>query len=93
MVIMIGRWSEANAPTTFHDVMGARFGEQKEMSGDDGRKLAWWGMCVFLWVVENVEVICLVLYGGSSVILCVFHRPGRCLGVEVTTQDEVGYYS
>ena len=46
VVIMIGRWSEANAPTTFHDVMGARLGEQKEMSGDDGRKLAWWGMCV-----------------------------------------------
>ena len=25
-------------------------------------------MCVFLWVVENVEVICLVLYGGSEII-------------------------
>ena len=43
---MIGRWSEASAPTTLHDVMGARLGEQNEMSGDDGRKSAWWGMCV-----------------------------------------------
>ena len=50
-------------------------------------------VCVFLWVVENVEVVCLVLYDGSSAVLCVFHRPGRCLGVEVTTQDEVGYVS
>ena len=40
VVMMIGRWSEANAPTTFHDVVRARLGEQKEMSGDDGRKLA-----------------------------------------------------
>ena len=33
---MIGRWSELRAPITFHDVVGARQGEQKVMSGEEG---------------------------------------------------------
>ena len=41
MVIMIGRWSDPKVLTTFHDVVGARLGEQKVMSGDEGAKFAW----------------------------------------------------
>ena len=48
---MIGRWSEPKALTTFHDVMGARLGEQKVISGDDGVKVAWCGMCVYWFVL------------------------------------------
>lgn len=46
VVMMIGRWSELKALTTLQDVMGAMFGEQKVMSGDDVSRLAWWGIWV-----------------------------------------------
>lgn len=41
VVIMIGRWSDPRVLTTLQDVVAARFGEQKVMSGDDGRRRAW----------------------------------------------------
>ena len=37
IVMMIGRWSEPRVLTTLHDVVGARLGEQKVMSGEEGR--------------------------------------------------------
>lgn len=40
VVMMIGRWSELRALTTFHDVVWARLGEQKVMSGDDALRNA-----------------------------------------------------
>ena len=36
VVMMIGRWSELRAPITFQDDVGARQGEQKVISGEDG---------------------------------------------------------
>lgn len=36
VVMMMGRWSEPKVPTTLHDVVGERLGEQNVMSGDDG---------------------------------------------------------
>ena len=35
VVMMIGRWSDPSLLTTLQDVVGARLGEQKVMSGDD----------------------------------------------------------
>ena len=35
--MMMGRWSEPRVLTTFHEVVAARLGEQKVISGDDGR--------------------------------------------------------
>ncbi len=46
VVMMIGRWSDPRVLTTFQNVVGARLGEQKVMSGDDGRKRAWCGIWV-----------------------------------------------
>ena len=47
-VIMIGRWSEPSSRSALQDVVGARLGVQKVMSGDDGVKRAWWGTLVWL---------------------------------------------
>ena len=43
---MIGRWSDPRLLTTLQDVVGARSGEQKVISGDDVWKSAWWGIWV-----------------------------------------------
>ena len=40
-------------------------------------------------VVEDEKMFGLVLNGFSSGVVYVFPVPGRCLGVEITTQDEV----
>ena len=47
-------------------------------------------VCVLVWVIEDVEVVCLVLNDVSPGVFCVVPVPGRCLGVEVTTQYEIG---
>ena len=36
VVMMIGRWSNPRAATTFQEVVGVKQGEQKVMSGDEG---------------------------------------------------------
>ena len=51
VVMMMGRWSEPNVLTTLHEVVVARLGEQKVMSGDDGRYWAWWGIWVCWWML------------------------------------------
>ena len=42
VVMMIGRWSDPRVLTTLQDVVGARLGEQKVMSGEEEGLVGIW---------------------------------------------------
>ncbi len=49
-----------------------------------------WDMGMLMDVIQGKKVVCLGLYNQPFVVVRVVDVPGRRLGIEVTTQDDVG---